>query len=510
MMPQYRELKRRYPGLPAAVPARRLLRAVLRGRRAAARACCDHADVAPGRADGRHPPPRRRRLHRAPRPGGPEGRGLRADGGARQGQEAPAPRRRARDHAGHDHRHRLPDGRREQLPPRGASRAGAPLGRRPRRRLDRRVLGGRGAAPGDAVLEAALLRRPAEILLPERARRATGCWRACRRAAPRSRSGEPGVVRAAAAPRADSCAPLRRRRRSRPSASATMTAGLQAAAAALAYLRATRRATRSATWRGSQRLAPGDAMIARRDGGRARSSCSRPRPTADARLARSASLDETRDADGRAAACASGSCGRCSTRRRSRARQDAVARARRGAGGARRPPGRCLAPVGDLERLTSRATLGVGPRARPGRRCAAASAPLAGVRAATRGAAAAPLLAELRRGRRRAARRSATPARTRRWWTSRRSPCTTAASSARAGTTGCATRRAPAREARALDRRRSRSASARGRASPACACASTACSATASRSRTPTPRRCPPTTCAARRWPAPSATSRPS
>jgi DNA mismatch repair protein MutS len=241
MMQQYQELKRRYPDYlllfrlgdfyemfaEDAHLGARLLQITL-----TARAVDTH---------GRHPASRRRHLYRQADPPGPEGGGVRADGGARPRQEARATRGGARHHAGHPHRHPDAGRRRQQLSPRrsprprGRGRAGRHARGRARGGLHRRVLAGEETGAGEALLEAALLRRPAEILVSgegdEALRRALAA-----RGVPLT-LGDPDWFRRE---------PARERLRAHFSGESLegfgvggLGAGLQAAGAALAYLRET-------------------------------------------------------------------------------------------------------------------------------------------------------------------------------------------------------------------------------------------------------------------------------
>ena len=371
MMRQYRELKRRYPGLPAAVPPRRLLRALLRGRRRPALAPPpDHADVAAegrgGDPDGGHPAPRRRRLHRPAHPRGPEGGGVRADGGAR-------PRARSSSAAtscASSRRARSPtpqflDGAAQQLSPRRRTPDRRRDRRRARGRVHRRLLGGRGAGRGRSAPRG---RAPA----PPRGD-AAGRERGARAGrAPGSPAGVPvdprrrsAGLRAAPGRARDARAALPRGQSLDAFGVGDLTAGLQAAGGRARLPARDPGRRRSAHLTRLQRLAPATRMLLD--------------PTAVATLelfetaqerttrgSLFATLDETGTPMG----------ARLLRQWLLRPLLDREAigappgRRRRPGGRPGRPGracGRRLEGVGDLERLTSRAALGRGPRPRPRR-----------------------------------------------------------------------------------------------------------------------------------------------
>ena len=359
MMRQYRELKRRYPDYLLLFRLGDFYELFFEDAHAGVPPAPDHADLAPeGRGrdpDGGHPAPRRRRLHRAPHPGRPEGGRVRADGGAGQGQEARPARGRPRHHA----RARSPTPSTSTAPPttscsplhahrrRGRRRAG--------RRLHRRVLGGRGAGRGRGAARgraAAPARR--DPRRPERG--AAGGWPGW---AP---PGVAGDARATAAPSGrgaarEVLAAHFRARRLDGFGVGDARRGAPGGRAPRWPTCATPRASRSATSPASSACVPGDAMLLD--------------PTAVATL----ELFET--AQERTAP-------RLALRH---ARQDRHAHGRAAAppvaaapaarpGGHPAPPGcrrrpswrlprpatalrRRLRGVGDLERLTSRAALGV-------------------------------------------------------------------------------------------------------------------------------------------------------
>ena len=153
------------------------------------------------------------------------------------------------------------------------------------------------------------------------------------------------------------------------SASAISPAGLPAAAAALAYVRATQ-GDRARPPRALAAAATGRLHDARRDrGAHARAAGGQRRHR---RATRSSASSTRRSRRWARACCGSGCCSRCSTPARS---APARMRSPRWSTRPRRAPAlrRLLKPVGDLARLTSRATLGVahardlvGLRALPG------------------------------------------------------------------------------------------------------------------------------------------------
>jgi DNA mismatch repair protein MutS len=336
---------------------------------------------------------------------------------------------------------------------------------------------------GAALLEAALLRRPAELLV---ARDADGQWRG---------QGEAlGVavtpVRGWFAPRP----PERLVARFGPTAldafGGTMSAGLQAAGARSRISPIRRESLRTSA---IQRLVPGDAMPLDPTAV-ATSACSRPRPSGRRGLV--GAIDRRARPWARAS-CASGSCAA------PRPRGDPPATGCIGVlapnPAARDGPGRRLRGVGDPS-PTSRAALGQPMRETVALRGYLAALPELKEDLSSTAPSAEP-----------AQDITAPPALpscwTRRWRTSRRSPCARAASSARDGTRSCATSSArPAR--RGTGSPPSSGASASGRGSGASASDSTACSGMRSRSATRMPRRCPPTISGARHWSAPSAMSR--
>ena len=508
MMQQYRELKRRYPGLSAAVPARRLLRAVLRGRARRARACCSitltsragrgaipMAGIPHHAADGYIA----RLIHAGQKVAVCEQ--MEAPG---QGQEAAsgatscASSRRARSPTPQFLRRRPRTTSSSRVARAPARRSGVALvdvstgefwvgedGRR-----------GRRAARGRAA--AAARRDPAVG-----ARRATaaGCSRGCEARGAALTFGDPAWFAAAAPPRTlcahfgvDGARRLRRGRRCRRACRRRPPRSRTCA----------RHAGRvaSATSRGSSGSCRATAMLldetavrharAVRDGG-----------GAARRAARSfGALDETRHAHGRAPAAPVAPAPAARPRRPSAARQEAIgalvdAPAARDARCARR-----LAGVGDLERLTSRAALGVA-HARdlvaPARLPGAAAGRCARRSDALDGAAAAPSCAA---GHRRARPTLRDAPRRRRSRTSRPLDAARRRPHPRGLERGAA-RRSSARRARRgdVDRRRSRSASARAPGIGSLRVRFNRVFGYAHRDQQRARRaRCPPTTSAARRW----------
>ena len=269
-----------------------------------------------------------------------------------RGAEDRPPRRGARHHAGHDHRHPVPRRRPQQLPARRA-RDRLRGRRRARGRVHRRLLGGRGAGGGGGAPRGRAAAPPRRAAArPERG------GRVGRALGPRRRPGHARGRRGLRGPgRARACS-------SRTSAGPASTR--------LGRGRAHRRA---AGRRGRARLpardpgrvagashadpAPGD-----RRGDAARSDRGRhPRALRDGPGAHDPGLALRHARRHRArpwarGCSASGCSARCST-----ARPSSAARRRWPPWWTPRPPGtalrRRLEGVGDLERLTSRAALGV-------------------------------------------------------------------------------------------------------------------------------------------------------
>ena len=329
MMRQYRELKRRFPDYLLLFRLGDFYELFFEDAHAASRAAADHADVAPegrgGDPDGRHPAPRRRRLHRAPHPRRPEGGGVRADGGARQGQEAGAPRRRAR----RSRRARSPTPSSSTGPRNNfllAAHATVRRGRASRWWTSPPATSGsaRSRATGDALLEAALLRRPAEILVA-RERGAPAGWPrwAPRPASPLTPRGR-RCVRGRGAAREVLEAHFRGASLDGLGVGDAHRGAARPAGAALAYVRETQ----------GESLGPPHAAAAPRHRRGAccstrprwpRSSCSRP-PRSGPPAARSSPRSTaTAHPDGRPAAPPVAAAARCSTGRRIRRRQEAVA-----------------------------------------------------------------------------------------------------------------------------------------------------------------------------------------
>ena len=152
MMEQYLEIKAANPGAAAVLPDGRLLRAVLRGRRARLESARHRADQArqasgPGYPDVRRAGRALRGLSAPPDRAGFPRRGVRADGrpgggeGTRQ-QERGAPRRGAAGDAGHADRRQSARCPHQQLSAGDRARARL-IRRRPlRARLDRHLDGG--------------------------------------------------------------------------------------------------------------------------------------------------------------------------------------------------------------------------------------------------------------------------------------------------------------------------------------------------------------------------------
>ena len=358
MMQQYRELEAALPGLSAAVPPRRLLRAVLRGRPRRRPACCRSRSPRSRATIPMAGHPASRRRHATSR--GSSARARRWRCASRWRRPAKGKKLVRREVVrvvtpGTLTDTQYPGRRRQQLPPGARTARRAPLGVALVDVSTGEFWVGEEDGAGDALLEAALLRRPAELLVGARAATGDGAAAADARGASRSRRASPGGSRRGRPENASS-----------PTSAATALDGLRRGRRCRRACRP--RAPRSRISRETQgeslgaphadpAARPGDAMLLDQTAVATLELFETAARSGEPRLARRRARRDAH-AHGRARSCASGCCARCSTARRSAAtgcdaapvdapdpaRATACARASRG----RR-----------LERLASRAALGV-------------------------------------------------------------------------------------------------------------------------------------------------------
>ena len=250
MLKQWREIKARHPRRDPVLPDGRLLRDVLRGRRARCARPRHHAHL-PGRrraARGRAGEGGRRVPAAARRRGAP-GRDLRAGRGPEARQGHGAPRGGGDGHARRDAAGRLAAGRAEQLD--GGDRLGDGTGASGSRPSTSRPASSCSRpCRGDGLAEALERLGPAEVVVPADAAAPAGRWRRCARRAsagsstptsrarswpdgsqlatldglgigPRGRAGPRRCGRAAALPRRAAARRAAAPRAARPSAGAT-------------------------------------------------------------------------------------------------------------------------------------------------------------------------------------------------------------------------------------------------------------------------------------------------